>query len=319
MVKLGDLRVFPDHLLPESARTADRILAGWGEASEDALAGIWPRSPDDYAGFSRQFSSHLTRLLSVDVPRSADQAYSTELEEGRGDLIYRREKISRPNSSQFTRLESVRKSDESSGAVLLVYPGSFGPLATEGEVKSTLPIIPSLVERGLEVYHVRGFASDELSIPDRKWEELSWPDAYNRDSHLRSVQEIVEAIASIHEIYPDKPVTVIGMESKGIETAFAAAVSGLADRVVIDLNGEDPDVSHALQRLFPVAGIKRIGDFRTAVLLLSNRKVSLLNPAETFPADSYRERADKAGKGNNLTIHPKMAVTDANFSRVLTD
>ncbi len=319
MASLGDLRVFPDHLLPDSAKSSDQILADWEAASEKSLSETWPTSGGGLADFSKRFSSHLARLLSVDRPVDGALDYSTELEEARGDIIYRRERITQSGGSNPIRLESVHTSSEPSGAVLLVYPESFGPLASAGEIKSALPLIPTLVERGLEVYHARGFASDERSIPDRDWQAMSWPDAYNRDNHLRSVQEIVTALASIRDIYPDKPVTVIGLESKGIEAAFAAAVSGLADRVIVDLDGEDPEVSLTLDRLFPVAGLKRIGDFRTAVLLLCNHKVTLLNPAKSFPSDSYQKRALQAGKGNNLTIHPEMATTDANFIRVLTD
>jgi len=72
--------------------------------------------------------------------------------------------------------------------------------------------------------------------------------------------------------------------------------------VTVDLNGADPGYDGELTGLLPYGGIRRIGDFRTAALLLLNRPLTILNAGGTFDKSWYEKAAKAAGLEKNLTF-----------------
>jgi len=92
------------------------------------------------------------------------------------------------------------------------------------------------------------------------------------------------------------------MGSCGLLTAFAGAVFGEAQKVLIDLNGIDPGYDGELLRLLPVGAIKRVGDFRTAEILLMRKDLTLLNASPTFDSEWYTKQAAKLGLSENLEL-----------------
>ncbi len=112
---------------------------------------------------------------------------------------------------------------------------------------------------------------------------------------MHAIQDIVTAIEFIKTAYPDRPLTVIGLGDCGLAAALACAVSGKAGRVTVDLNGTDPGYEGELAVLLPYSGIRRVGDFRTAALLLMNRPLTILNPGGTFDRAWYEKAAKAAG------------------------
>ena len=108
------------------------------------------------------------------------------------------------------------------------------------------------------------------------------------------------------------PVTVIGMAECGIPAAFACAAFGGVDRVIIDMDGSDPGYDSELAELMPYGAIKRIGDFRTASLLLMQNKLVLYNAGSTFDKDWYRRQAKALGFENNLEFRSSVTADTIN-------
>ena len=85
-------------------------------------------------------------------------------------------------------------------------------------------------------------------------------------------------------------------------TAFAGAVFGEADRVLVDLNRSDPGHDGDLLKLLPVGSLRRVGDFRTAALLLMQKPLTLFNPAEGFDRAWYESLGQKLELTGNLAF-----------------
>ena len=66
------------------------------------------------------------------------------------------------------------------------------------------------------------------------------------------------------------------------------------------MNGSDPGYDGELVKLMPYGAIKRIGDFRTAALLLMENKLVLCNPGASFDKDRYIRQAEALGFEDNL-------------------
>jgi hypothetical protein len=163
--------------------------------------------------------------------------------------------------------------------------------------------IHSLLSRGFRLFRVRGFASGQVRIPKADWEAFSWPDAYNRSNQLSSVQDILLGISFIEKNAPGLDLRILGLGTAGVPTAFAAAVSGRAKEVILDLDGRDPAYDGELLEMMPVGAIKRVGDFRTAVLLLLRGNTSIMNAGPTFDKEWYHSRARELGLSSNLNFY----------------
>jgi dienelactone hydrolase len=310
MKSLGDLRVFPDTVLPQSAKAGRTIAQDWIKSAQATLERGFPKDAAALSKFRTDYGEALALVLNVQKPPSGSLVRTPLPEEPRGDWTIRRERIGRKGRGDFIELESASPGRQPSGAVLLVMPDSFGPFTGEGAW------IRALLDKGNAAFRVRGYASGRLRIPDQTWDSLSWPASYNRSNELLAIQDIVTAIAAVRESLPGVPITLAGLEKAGLPTAFAASIDGGSTRLIADLNGENPEYDGTLLRLLPVGAIRRVGDLRTALLLVSGQ-THLLNPGPKFEAAWYQDRAVRIG--GKIAIHEDLSVTNPAILQLLVN
>jgi len=296
--ELGDLRVFPEHILPENAKSGRAIIQAWIESAQKLTEGSFPGNPDEYSIWSQDLRRVLTRLLSVEVPKPENLRYQVKSEETKGDSTHRIEMIGRTNRGDQIELESLGKDEDPPGLILLVYPENLGSLTSSND-RFVRSWIRAQVDRGVQVYRVRGYASGYLQIPSKEYDSWLRSDAYNRSNQLNGIQDIITAISSIRDAYPEEPLMVVGLGESGLLTLFAAAINGEVDRVVIDFDRRDPSYDGELINLLPVTSIRKIGDIRTAILLLAVKKLTVFNYADTFDPGWYNRRLSLLGFDKN--------------------
>jgi dienelactone hydrolase len=296
---LGDLRVFPDRALPGSALTAWDIMKNWKAQSEKAFEALLPNTPPDYEKFDRTFRNKLALALAAEIPGAGEIQSRQGDPKNLGAATFRTVTVGRSGKSDCFTLESLNAGNLSAGNVLVVSPASLGGIVNE-RMQTPEPWARDLLKRGHRVYRIRGYSNGEIAVPQKTYDSWSWTRAYNRDNRMNAIQDIVTAIEFIRTTYPNRPLTVVGLGDCGISTALACAVSGKADRVVADLDGHDPGYDGELLELLPYGAIRRVGDFRTAALLLMNKPLTILNAGATFDRAWYEKMAKAAGVETNL-------------------
>lgn len=295
---LGDLRVFPDKILPESALSGWDVMKNWKTASEQAFAALIPRSARQYEAFVATFSEKLGSVLALGgTTTQSPEVRGKETRQGTGwtsETYY----LGTRGTGDCFEVDSISSGNASSGTVLIVYPESFGGLFIL-ETGKPVPWVGELLRKNYRIIRVRGYASGQLATPKKRWDSFKWPDAYNRDNTLNGIHDLVTAIQFARDTWPGA-LAVVGISGCGIPVAFACAVSGAADRVIIDMNDRDPGYDGELVNMMPYCAIRRVGDFRTAALLLMDKKLVLGNPGPTFERDWYTKQAGSLGFGANL-------------------
>ncbi len=299
LAALGDLRVFPHKILPESAKNGLEVIDDWIAASERELQARWPKNRAQLDRFCEEFGGNLRRLLQVEVPR-ADEVIIEKLDsQVLGGIIHESMAVGRDGAGERFSLELVSSSSAPKGTLVLVRPewrgGMFQP--DGGGFK---PALKNLAVRDYRVIRIGGFASGELRIPRKSWETFSWPEAYNRSNRLEAIQDILTALVAVRKQWPDQPIILAGMSESGLPVAFAGAVFGRCEQVFIDLHRTDPGYDGELLELLPVGSLKRVGDFRTAMLMLMRNRVSLFNASPTFDGQWYRGQAARLGLAGNV-------------------
>ena len=298
---LGDLRVFPDKMLPENALTWREIIANWKAASEKVFTEQLPHSRGQFRQFADTFGKKLELALAVDSPLPEELNFRVKSTQKISTLTFETVLLGRKGKWDSIEIESISQAKVSSGNILVVYPDDEGGFFFPDNV-TRKPWVETLLEKGYRVFRIRGYASGRLFIPDKVMDSLSWFSAYNRSNELNGIQDIVTALKYLEIEYKNESLAVAGLKECGLLTAFACAVSGNADRVVVDMNRCDPGYDGELVKLLPVGGIKRAGDFRTAMLLLMQKPVTLYNAGPTFDGEWYTTTARKIGLDCNLDL-----------------
>ena len=311
---LGDLRVFPEKTLPPTASSAQEVLKRWIDNSKQQFLDSLPENPAEYDLFSHNFRTALSQNLNV-IPASLNSPeYSIEAKESRGEILYSLETIGIKSQGTWIELESACKDIEPAQTALIVYPEKMGALLNP-DGKSDFPWLKSMLDRKYHVYHIRGYASDQLSISMKERDSYNWSDAYNRSNLTNGIQDTLTAIRSIKEAYPELPLTVIGLEGKGLTAACAAALDGNVNKLAVDMNGADPNYWKELQQIFPVQGFQRIGDIRTVFLLLARSDLIIFNPSPDYDPSWLQERISILGLSENFTFLDKEAEFNPNHLR----
>lgn len=294
--ELGDLRVFPDHVLPENALPGLRVIENWIDQSEEDFQAGLPRSNADLPEFVSTFGRRLGQVLGVEGRPGSEIRRLAETDSAgmRHEVFV----VGRSGRNEAFHVEVLSADHSVQGTLVLVQGHDLGGLLDPDGTPE--PYAQALVSRGYRIVKIGGYASGELSIPRKDWEALNWPHAYNRDNRLNAVQDVVTGLAFARKRWPGDRLTLAGLGRCGLMTAFAGAVSGEADRVVADLAGRDPGLDAELLELMPAGSLRRVGDFRTAALLLVRKPLVLVNPGPGFDRTGYQERAATVGFHGNL-------------------
>ena len=298
---LGDLRVFPEKILPDCAASAQEVLKRWVDNSRKQFEESLPENKEEYQVFKKEFQAALSRNLNVIPPEIESLSYSVETEETRNGILYKVEMIGSEKQHNWVELESACRDAEPDKAALVIFPDKLGSMLNP-DGTSDFTWLKPMLDRKYQVYHIRGYASDQLSVSQRKRDSFSWSDAYNRGNLANGIMDAVTAIRSIREANPDLPLSVIGLDSKGLTAAAAAALDGDTDRIAVDLDGSDPSYWKELRQIFPVPGFQRIGDMRTVLLLLAESDLIIFNSADEYDPGWIKERFSLLGLSNNLTF-----------------
>jgi dienelactone hydrolase len=294
LAELGDLRVFPDKMLPSSAKRGLEIIDQWIAASEEALQNRLPNTSTQLDLFCTEFGTNLRRLLQVDIPLPEEVILQKLKSNKLNRLTLERLAVGRKEAGDRFSLELVSTSSPVKGTLVLVKP--------EWSVSISQPALNNLPVQDYRIVRVGGFASGELNIPRKTWESFNWPEAYNRSNQLEGIQDILTSLVAVRKSWPDQPIVLVGIGNCGLLTAFAGAVFGQCEQVIVDLNKTDPDYDGELLELLPVGSLKRVGDFRTALLMLMRKKISLYNLSPTFDSQMYRDLANRLGLSENINF-----------------
>ena len=300
---LGDLRVFPDHILPENAVTGLKVIDNWKTASEKAYSAAVPQAARDVEQFAETYGRMLRFAVAYYFPQFRMVLQQTS-KKAVGDLELRSASIGWEGKAEtFVPVDILAPKNVTAGNVVMVYPHDDGGLFVPG-TSDRRPWVDELLKKGHRIIRIRGYASGESSIPQKTYDSFSWSSTYNPGNELYRIHDIITTVNYIASAYESEPLTVVGLKECGLPAAFACAVSGSADRVIVDMNGCDPGYDREMVRLLPAGGIRRVGDFRTAMVLLMRKPVTLLNTGATFERTWYRDIARKTNLLNNLDMRP---------------
>jgi dienelactone hydrolase len=291
VASINDLLVFAGRPRPENELNESQLTESLIEARKKQLDEARPRDAAGLERFREQFDDAFKYSLMAEFPAAKDiiagESQTTKLDRAiKEDLVIsRRGKADRVSVSLY---KSATKQSANS-IVLLV----------ASDAATTTNLIESLNKAGHDVAIVRCFPGAR-QIP----EKIKFFTTYNRTDAANRAQDILTAISYLKGRNPGARLNVIGLGEAGLWALLARGIAPAIDRMVIDADQFDSASDEAFIKSVAIPGIRRAGDFTTAVTITPLTPLLIHNTGNKFDTEKIEAVYKAFGKAEAFKSQP---------------
>jgi dienelactone hydrolase len=291
VASINDLLVFAGRPRPENEFNESQLTESLIEARKREFDEALPRDAAGLERFRGQFGEAFRYSLMAEFPASKDIiAGESQIIQFLGktmESIF----ISRRGKSDRVNIILQKSSAKPSG-------DSFVILAARGD---SLPLNDSLIERlnnaGHDVVLVRCFPGGR-QIP----EGVKFFTTYNRTDAANQAQDILTAISYLKGRDPDARVNVVGLGEAGLWALLARGIAPAIDKMAIDAAQFDLSRDESFIKSAAIPGIRRAGDFTTAVTIAPLTPLLIHNTGNKFNTEKIEAVYKAFGKAENFKM-----------------
>jgi len=282
---INDLLVFFGRPRPENELNESHLTESLIEARKRQLDETQLRDAASLERFREQFGEAFRYSMMAEFPASKDiiagEAQTTKL----GGITKEDLVISRRGKSDRVSVTLYKPAAKQPG-------NSFAlVVASDGSLPETGSLIESLNKAGHGVMLVRCFPGGR-QIP----EKIKFFTTYNRTDAANRAQDILTAIAYMKGQNPSARLSVIGVGQAGLWALLARGIAPAIDMMAIDVAEFDSSSDEAFTKSVAVPGIRRAGDFTTAVAIAPLTPLLIHNAGNKFNAEKIEAVYKAFGK-----------------------
>jgi hypothetical protein len=281
VASLAEQIVFYGRPRPNNELDENGLIESLIASARQQFSSLVPKDATSTARFRETYGNALKYSLMVESPspKTVVGEKLSERDEG-GALRAKRESLVLSRSGRDDRVEAIfwtpAKSAARSSAVLVVMPPKEYELG-DGRGRA---IRDALLGAGHPVLSVRGFDSSARAATQYKFFTT-----YNRTDEGNRVQDILTALAYLQQRSGDAPIKIVASGQAGLWTLFARAFAPSVARVAVDVDQFDNTNDEAFLRALPIPGIRRAGDFTTAIGTGPSTPLLIHNTGQRFRID----------------------------------
>ncbi len=279
---LPELLVFFGRQRPANELNEQQLIEARITAAKQQLAALQPANAAALPEFREQLGTAFKYALLAEYPTAGEiNVTKRESLPGGAETI----ELTRLSANDRVRLQAYKAADVGAPVTLLVTPpGSNTPQE----------LIDALRAAKQTVVRVEVFANftDKDTLA-----RIKFFTTYNRTAAANRVQDVLTALAYVQQSLlsatAGKPrVSVIGLGEAGLWTLLARGLAPRIERTVVDVSQFDSASDEAFLESLPIPGLRRAGDFVTAVTLAPCTPLVIHNSGGKFNttalADVYR-------------------------------
>ncbi len=292
MEPVEQLRVFPDNTpMPADAKSADQLTQYLVDLGQARLERAKPTTAAGLTAFTKLYWPLWEQILALNLgpaPAPIERPFSGGTTGAGSGLEEWSSEVSRPDGGPSIPLRMLRlqgRTGAQEGVAILIHPDGRSAFAGDGTGPPGT-LVRALAAKGFtvalpELFLQPGRADSTVSEARQKMLDNfgEFFTTYNRTDIQERVQDIATICGYLRRGGRQR-ITIVGLKEAGILAMLAAP---LVDRVVADGNALDLTTDDALltDALF-VPGMRRMGDFRTALTLAAPRPALLINTGTKF-------------------------------------
>jgi dienelactone hydrolase len=286
VASINDLLVFAGRHRPENELNESQLTESLIEARKKQLDEAQPRDLAGLERFRERFGEAFRYSLMAEFPTPND------IIEGESTAINLNGKpveslvISRRGKSDRVSITLHKSAVEKSGkAIVLLVASNDAAPETHGS------LVEPLNKAGHDVAIIRCFAGGR-QIP----EKIKFFSTYNRTDTANRAQDILTAISYLKGRNPGARLSVVGLGDAGLWALLARGLAPSIDRMVIDAAEFDSSSDEAFIKSVAVPGIRRAGDFTTAIAIAPLTPLIVHNAGNKFNTEKIEAVYKAFGK-----------------------
>jgi acetyl xylan esterase AXE1 len=289
VASINDLLVFAGRPRPENELNESQLTESLIDARKKQLDEARPRDAAGLERFREQFGEAFRYSLMAEFPSPKDilagEPQTLHFIGKAMDSLF----ISRRGKSDRVNIILFKSSAKTSGNSLVI-------LTSLGDTLSlTHQLIEPLDNAGHDVAIVRCFPGGR-QIP----ENIKFFTTYNRTDAANRAQDILTAISYLKGRNPSARLNVIGLGEAGLWALLARGLAPVIDKMVIDAAEFDSSSDEAFIKSVAIPGIRRAGDFTTAVTIAPLTPLLVHNTGNKFNTEKIEAVYKAFGKAESF-------------------
>lgn len=295
---LPELLVFFGRSRPANELNEQQLIEARIGAAQQQLAELQPGNVAALPQFREQLGVAYQYALLAEYPTASIISAVTGESSNHSEII----ELTRLSANDRVRLQVYKAADKAAPVTILVTaPGS----------NASPELIDALRSAKQTVVKVEVFSdfTDKDTL-----NRIKFFTTYNRTAAANRVQDILTALAYVHQsILPNSAtnprVTLMGLGEAGLWTLLARGLAPRIERTVVDVVQLDSASDEALLQRLPIPGLRRAGDFVTAVTLAPLSPLIIHNSGGKFQTDSLAAIYRRFGRAAEFHAHTESLTT----------
>jgi len=284
---LTEQLVFYEREHPANELNEPGLSQYWIDMARRQLASDQPKSKSELDHLRERFGTALQYSLMAAFPAS-------------------RQIMSRASSSPIAGARSLTLSRSNAGdqLELIEWPGNKSGtgtvlIVTAGDVQANDDLRNALLKAAQRVVLLKCFPDTKRQLTEN---ERKFFTTYNRTDDANRVQDILTAVAYLRAEYSKAPLTVIARGKAGLDALLARGLLPTIDRMLIDTGQFDNTKDESFLESLPLPGIRRAGDFSTAVAISPLTPLILENTGDKFQTDAIEQVYRNLGRATDIRV-----------------
>ncbi|MBI1766100.1 MAG: acetylxylan esterase [Acidobacteria bacterium] len=287
---LPELLVFFGRSRPANELTEEQLIEARILAAQQQLATLQPATPAALPAFREQLGTALKYSLMAEYPKGNDIS------------VARRE--SRPNGAEEVELSRQGVNDRLKLQIYRV-ASAVAPvtiLVTPPDNQPPQELLDGLRAAKQTVVTVAVFAdfTDKETLA-----RIKFFTTYNRTTAANRIQDVLTTLAYVQQTMlaatANQPrVTLVGLGEAGLWTLLARGLAPRIERTIVDAGQFDTASDEAFLQRLPIPGLRRAGDFVTAVTLAPLAPLVIHNSGERFKAAALADVYRRLGRAEDF-------------------
>lgn len=287
---LPELMVFFGRSRPAGELTETQLTQFLIEQRKKQFAEAWPRDTATLQSFKESFGEALKYSLLVETPQPKDIIAGSPEQTTSGGVTTSRRTLSRAGRGDKIQLTIQQKDNVEKKSQVLVLSAAE---VLEGDAAAKArrerdELIASLVTAGHAVATINCFPSHQ-----RTQTKYKYFTTYNRTDAANRIQDILTSVAFLNQT---GKLSVVGLDKAGTLALLAGGFAPRIDRMIVDAAQFDSAGDEAFLNWLPIPGVRRAGDFATAVALAPLAPLTIHNTGDKFQTGQISELYRRFGR-----------------------